>query len=29
MTDLQILLIGLGCALFFVGYLFLCERVRG
>jgi len=28
-TDLMILLIGAGCALFFTGLLALCDRVRG
>jgi hypothetical protein len=29
MTDLQIVLIGLGCVVAFGLYLLLCERVRG
>jgi hypothetical protein len=29
MTDLLILIIGAGCALFFSGLVALCERVRG
>jgi hypothetical protein len=29
MTDLVILLIGAGCALFFAGLVALCDRVRG
>jgi hypothetical protein len=29
MTDLQILLIGIGCAIAFSLYLVLCDRVRG
>ena len=29
MTDVTILLIGAGCALFFAGLLALCDRVRG
>lgn len=29
MTDLLIVLIGAGCALFFAGLLALCDRVRG
>ena len=29
MSDLQILLIGIGCALAFSLYLALCDRVRG
>ncbi len=29
MTDLLILVIGAGCALFFSGLLALCERLRG
>ena len=29
MTDLLILLISAGCALFFAGLLALCDRVRG
>jgi hypothetical protein len=29
MTDLQILLIGIGCAIAFGLYLVLCDRVRG
>jgi hypothetical protein len=28
MTDIVILLIGTGCALFFAGLLTLCDRVR-
>ena len=28
MTDLQILLIGIACAVAFAGYLVLCDRVR-
>jgi hypothetical protein len=28
-TDIVILLIGAGCALFFTGLLALCDRVRG
>ncbi len=28
MTDLQILLIFVGCVLAFAGYLVLCDRVR-
>ncbi len=28
MTDLQILLIGVGCVLVLAGYLWLCERLR-
>jgi hypothetical protein len=28
MTDLQILLIAIGCVLVFAGYLVLCDRVR-
>jgi hypothetical protein len=29
MSDLQILLIGIGCAIAFSLYLVLCDRVRG
>jgi hypothetical protein len=29
MTDLQILLIGIGCTFVFGLYLWVCERVRG
>jgi hypothetical protein len=29
MTDLLIMIIGAGCALFFAGLVALCERVRG
>lgn len=29
MTDLTIVLIGAGCAVFFAGLLALCDRVRG
>jgi hypothetical protein len=29
MSDLLILAIGAGCALFFAGLLALCDRVRG
>jgi hypothetical protein len=28
MTDLQILLIAVGCVAAFAGYLMLCDRVR-
>jgi hypothetical protein len=28
-TDILILLIGMGCVAFFAGLLILCDRVRG
>lgn len=29
MTDLQVLLISIGCVIAFAAYLVLCDRVRG
>jgi hypothetical protein len=28
MTDLQVVLIGVACVVFFAGYMALCERLR-